>query len=132
MNSESPFTAIAPPQFDGTNYQAWAVRMETYLDANDLWEAVEQVDEVPDLPGIFVGYSLISKAYRIYQPQTNKVIVSRDVQFFELDNWSWDKDRQLEVKEENEDVDDAPTRGTRPLSDIYQNCNVAVMELARK
>ena len=49
MNSENPFTAIAPPVFDGTNYQAWAVRMEAYLDANDLWEAIEQIYEVPPL-----------------------------------------------------------------------------------
>ena len=29
--------------------------------------------------GIFIGYSSISKAYRIYLPENNKVIVSRDV-----------------------------------------------------
>ena len=50
MNSENSFTAIALPVFDGTNYQVWAIRMETYLDANDQWEAVEQVYEVPPLP----------------------------------------------------------------------------------
>jgi len=49
MNSEMPFTAVAPPVFDEINYQVWAVRMEAYLDANDLWEAVEQVYEVPTL-----------------------------------------------------------------------------------
>jgi hypothetical protein len=49
MNSEMSFTAVAPPVFDGINYQVWAVRMEAYLDANDLWEAVEQVYEVPTL-----------------------------------------------------------------------------------
>lgn len=43
MNSEASFTAIAPPVFDEINYQVWAVRMEAYLDTNDLWEAVEQV-----------------------------------------------------------------------------------------
>ncbi|KAL9437168.1 hypothetical protein AB3S75_023084 [Citrus x aurantiifolia] len=50
MNLESPFTAIAPPVFDGTNYQAWAIRMEAYLDANDMGEVVEQIYEVPPLP----------------------------------------------------------------------------------
>ena len=49
MNSEMPFTVVVPPVFDGINYQVWAVRMEAYLDANDLWEAVEQVYEVPIL-----------------------------------------------------------------------------------
>ncbi|KAM7519204.1 hypothetical protein LguiB_018166 [Lonicera macranthoides] len=50
MNSKNSFTAIAPPVFDGTNYQVWVVQMEAYLDANDMWEAIEQVFEVPPLP----------------------------------------------------------------------------------
>nr|XP_048332975.1 uncharacterized protein LOC125423310 [Ziziphus jujuba var. spinosa] len=50
MDSEVSFTAIAPPVFDGTNYQMWAVRMVAYLHANDLWEAVEQVYEATPLP----------------------------------------------------------------------------------
>jgi len=50
MQSEAPFTAIAPPVFQGTNYQIWAVRMEAFLDANDLWEVVEEDYEVPPLP----------------------------------------------------------------------------------
>lgn len=49
MKSENSFTDIAPPVFDGTNYHVWSVRMEVYLDASDLWEAVEQVYEVPPL-----------------------------------------------------------------------------------
>ena len=81
-------------------------------------------------PGIFVGYSLISKAFRIYLPHHNKVIVSRDVKFLELDSWSWDDDKKLEFQEENQDVDDEPVRGTRSLSDIYQRYNVAIMEPA--
>lgn len=36
--------------FDGGNYQIWAVRMETYLDAVGRWEAVEQDYEIPPLP----------------------------------------------------------------------------------
>jgi hypothetical protein len=35
MCSDSPLNVMAPPVFDGTNYQVWAVRMEAYLDAND-------------------------------------------------------------------------------------------------
>ncbi|GFY89263.1 hypothetical protein Acr_06g0012030 [Actinidia rufa] len=82
-------------------------------------------------PGIFVGYSLVSKAYKIYLPQSNKVIVSRDVHFSELDNWSWENDKKLEFQGENDDVDEEHIKGTRSLSDIYQRCNIAVMELAR-
>ncbi|WVZ06913.1 hypothetical protein V8G54_020259, partial [Vigna mungo] len=78
--------------------------------------------------GIFVGYSLISKAYRIYLPHNNKVIVSRDVKFLEFDCYSWKGNNELGLQEENEDVDDEPVKGTRLLSDIYQGCTVAVME----
>ena len=41
---------MAPPVFNGDNYQIWAVRMETYLDDMDMWEAVEEDYEVPLLP----------------------------------------------------------------------------------
>ncbi|GAV62459.1 DUF4219 domain-containing protein/UBN2 domain-containing protein [Cephalotus follicularis] len=38
----SGFSAMAPPVFDGENYQTWAVRMRAYLEGYDFWEAVEQ------------------------------------------------------------------------------------------
>lgn len=44
------FSPAAPHIFDGENYQLWAVRMETYLEALDLWEAVEEDYEVAPLP----------------------------------------------------------------------------------
>lgn len=50
MEAEASFSSIAPPVFNGENYQIWAVRMESYLDALDLWEAVEEDYEVPALP----------------------------------------------------------------------------------
>ena len=49
MESETSFTTISVPVFDGLNYQMWAVKMEAYLDANDVWEAVEEDYEVPPL-----------------------------------------------------------------------------------
>ncbi|KAF2305241.1 hypothetical protein GH714_003283 [Hevea brasiliensis] len=42
---------VAPPVFDGEDYQVWAVRMEAFLEACDLWDAVEEDYEVPPLPG---------------------------------------------------------------------------------
>ncbi|XP_015580374.2 uncharacterized protein LOC107261994 [Ricinus communis] len=45
MNTEASFNAITPP-----NYQGWAIRMEAYLDAIDVWKAVEQEYEIPPLP----------------------------------------------------------------------------------
>ena len=73
--------------------------------------------------GIFVGHSDTSKAYRIYLPQTNKIVVSRDVKFLEIEKWSWDEKMQ---QYNDENVDELPIRGTRKLSDIY--CNVVVLE----
>ena len=50
MDIEASFSSIAPPVFNGENYQIWAMRMESYLDALDLWEAVEEDYEVLPLP----------------------------------------------------------------------------------
>jgi len=50
MNSETSYTTLAPPVFDGDNYQIWAVRMEAHLEVNDLWEAIEEDYEVLPLP----------------------------------------------------------------------------------
>jgi hypothetical protein len=52
------------------------------------------------------------------------------VKFLELDSWNWKDNKNIEFQEENEDIDDEPIRGTRSLSDIYQRCNVAIMEPA--
>lgn len=38
------------PTFDGDNYQAWAVKMQAFMEGSDLWEAVEEDYEVADLP----------------------------------------------------------------------------------
>jgi len=43
MEGGSNFSTMAAPVFDGDNYQMWVVRMETYLEALDLWEAVEEI-----------------------------------------------------------------------------------------
>ncbi|KAH0644627.1 hypothetical protein KY284_032511 [Solanum tuberosum] len=50
MEAESSFSVMAPPVFNGDNYQIWTVRMETYLDDMDMWEVVEEDYEVPPLP----------------------------------------------------------------------------------
>lgn len=42
----------------------------------------DKLDEKTE-PGIFIGYCSISKAYRIFQPQSGKIVVSRDIQFLE-------------------------------------------------
>lgn len=79
-------------------------------------------------PGIFIGYSLKSKAYRVYLPQSNNIIDNRDVQFFETENWSKEEKPVVFQDDSDNDVDDQPIRGTRPLSDIYERCNTAILE----
>ena len=41
---------------------------------------------------IFIGYSEESKAYKLYNPLTNKVVMSRDVIFKEEESQGWNDD----------------------------------------
>ena len=50
MDSETPFTTLAPPMFNSENYHIWEARMEAHLEANDLQEAIEEDYKVPPLP----------------------------------------------------------------------------------
>ena len=38
---------------------------------------------------IFVGYSSESKAYKLYNPVSGKLTISRDVVFNEAASWDW-------------------------------------------
>ena len=42
-------------------------------------------------PGIFIGYADGAKAYRVLDPETQRVRVSRDVVFDESRGWDWIK-----------------------------------------
>lgn len=73
-------------------------------------------------PGILIGYGNVSKAYKIFQPECKKIVISRDVHFMENEEWDWDDSRNSIQKTSswlNEREDDSPVRGTRLLSDIY-------------
>nr|KYP56919.1 Retrovirus-related Pol polyprotein from transposon TNT 1-94 [Cajanus cajan] len=85
-------------------------------------------------PGVFVGYSSVSKDYTILQPHTKKILISRDVHFMENEKWSWNNVEKNSTTDsshnQDELVDHIPVRGTRLVSDIYQRCNIVVLELA--
>ena len=71
----------------------------------------------------------------MYQPKTKKVIVNRDIKFIETEKWNFKDIERSQSKEIVQDlgdyVDEAPIRETRSLDDIYQRCNVAVLEPAK-
>ena len=91
-----------------------------------------------------MGYSSVSKAYKVYHSQTVKMIVTRDVHFNEGQQWKWDNSqRTIELFDnindnhpgqqriellQDELEDDPPVKGKRLLSDVYQRCNVAICE----
>lgn len=87
--------------------------------------------------GIFIGYSLISKVYRVFQPNSKKIIISKNVSFMENKEWNWinEKDKtdadynQPTDLNQDEIVDDPAVHCTRSLVNIYQRCNVVVLEL---
>ncbi|XP_022971788.1 uncharacterized protein LOC111470466 [Cucurbita maxima] len=93
-------------------------------------DAQKENDDKKVEADIFVGYNIISKAYRVFQPHTSRVIMSRDVHFAGNEQWNWEeltKVKQISnalnnlifgsMLEESEDerqdtlVDDAPIRG---------------------
>jgi hypothetical protein len=92
-------------------------------------------------PGVFIGYSSPSKAYRIFQPQNGRILVSRDVNFMEDKQWKWEQpEEKLESSTEKQEspileiihdnIDDEPVRGTRSLAEIYESSNIAICEPA--
>ena len=39
---------------------------------------------------VFVGYDASSKGYKLYNSSNNKVVVSRDIEFYEEASWNWE------------------------------------------
>ena len=50
MKAEASFSHITSSIFDEENYQLWAMKIKTYLEALDLQEAIEEDFDVPLLP----------------------------------------------------------------------------------
>ncbi|GKV01273.1 hypothetical protein SLEP1_g13839 [Rubroshorea leprosula] len=96
---------------------------------------------------VFIGYSLQSKGYRVFNLKTQKIEVCRSAKFDESAAWDWEKSQvtnsdqvaklhdkpELEVDfddaaNESDLIDDAPVRGTRTLEDIYSRCTLSTVE----
>ena len=82
---------------------------------------------------VFIGYDEKTKAYRLFNPITKKVIMSRDVQVDEESEWKWNNSekepRSLEIDtpptvrdNETSDEEDEPLQPrARSLQDIYNS-----------
>ncbi|CAN0856784.1 Retrovirus-related Pol polyprotein from transposon TNT 1-94 [Linum grandiflorum] len=102
--------------------------------------------------GIFVGYSSQSKGFRVYNIESQKVIITRDIKVDEDATWNWDESkvdgRQTVIthtepdsepvqptNQNNSDSDgenstessESPPRKTRSLAEIY-DCGIAAVE----
>uniref|UniRef100_A0A151UDA6 Retrovirus-related Pol polyprotein from transposon TNT 1-94 n=1 Tax=Cajanus cajan TaxID=3821 RepID=A0A151UDA6_CAJCA len=100
--------------------------------------------------GIFLGYSTQSKGYRVYNLQTKKLIISRDVEVDENAAWNWndekvEKNIPISIQQPEEESTEVPSephsppqqqtpspestpRRVRSLEDIYETCNLAILE----
>ena len=66
----------------------------------------------------FIRYSEESKAYKLYNPLTKKLVVSRDVVFNETEAWSWSNEETVKeqsmVNEPDEPLQEVPPPATPP------------------
>ena len=53
---------------------------------------------------VFVGVSEESKVYRLYNPITEKIIISRDVLFDEENTWDWRSTEKQQMLIDGEEV----------------------------
>ncbi|KAI5336607.1 hypothetical protein L3X38_015875 [Prunus dulcis] len=70
---------------------------------------------------ILVGYSEKAKAYKLFNPLTNKIIVSRDVKFNEEEAWNWSEAENqspilLDIGLENPDLTPPTTSSSQESS----------------
>ena len=52
-----------------------------------VWSVDKEDDKIEKC--IFIGYSHETKGYKLYNPKTKKLVVSRDVAFVENCVWNW-------------------------------------------
>ncbi|RVW92788.1 Retrovirus-related Pol polyprotein from transposon TNT 1-94 [Vitis vinifera] len=75
---------------------------------------------------IFLGVSEVSKAYKLYNPITKKIFISRDIIFDEGSFWKWDDNTtkqqiQANFDGENEEERQQPLQQQIPVAEIPPN-----------
>ena len=96
--------------------------------------------------GIFLGYFTMSKGYRVYNLQSHKITVNKDVVVDESSHRNWEKklpekdevvhqsipaansSSKDDVVDSNDSPLDSPILKTKSLSEIYEKCNLAMLE----
>jgi transposase InsO family protein len=82
---------------------------------------------------IFLGVSEESKVYRLYNPVSKKIIISRDVIFAETEKWKWNEVSHSEEfeMEDGENSNDASDRAEETVIEdqIDQNNDQAIPEI---
>ena len=73
---------------------------------------------------IFIGYSKDPKTYKLYNPLTNKVVVSRDSIFNEDESWGWNggitgKEKPFKLEGQEEDVNYESLERPSPIPHHY-------------
>ncbi|KAM1470398.1 hypothetical protein ACFX11_041122 [Malus domestica] len=58
---------------------------------------IRQKLDAKSVKGVFVGYATCEKGYRVFDPCTKKLILSRDVVFDETITWNWKKHSENSV-----------------------------------
>ena len=90
---------------------------------------------------IFIGYSNESNGYRLNNPKTKKLIIRRDVIFYESSYWNWNESSMnKKVKNTSQGVnldpfssrepsshDDSPPRKFCSLRDVYDSCTFVLI-----
>ncbi|GJY65031.1 retrovirus-related pol polyprotein from transposon TNT 1-94 [Tanacetum coccineum] len=72
---------------------------------------------------VLLGVSDESKAYRLYDPVSKKIIVSRDVIFEEDESWSWGNDKEENMSSDLEWGDDHNNNEDERYNDAPANSN---------
>ena len=91
-----------------------------------------------------MGYATESKGYRVFNLNSAKIQVSRDVQFDENACWNWDLKRvqqtitaalespvqSIDVEDQQaiEATSDTTVHKVRQLFDVYERCNLVHVE----
>lgn len=61
---------------------------------------------------VMFGVSKESKAHRLYNPETEKILISRDVHFDESRGWEWEKEQEKELTWDDDETKPAVEENT--------------------